>query len=137
MIEKPQGYVLDTWAIIAYLEGELAGAEVRRLILAAPLTGTPLLMSVINAAEVWYTFARETSAARADQSLVELQQAGISFWPADLEMARVAAKFKAAHRMSLADCFATALAESQQAALVTGDPEFKQVEHEVKIVWLQ
>lgn len=136
MIEKPRGYVLDTWAIIAYLEGELAGAEVRRLILTSPLTGTPLLMSVINAAEVWYTIARETSAARADQSLVEIQQAGISFWPADLEMARAAAAFKAAHRMSLADCFAAALAQTQRAELVTGDPEFKQVEGKIKLVWL-
>jgi hypothetical protein len=38
--------------------------------------------------------------------------------------------------MSLADCFAAALAQQKQAAVYTGDPEFKAVEDEVKVVWL-
>ena len=136
MAHIPDGYVLDAWSVMAYLEGEPAGAEVRSLIAAANISGAPLLMSVVNAAEVWYTIARESNAARADQGLAELRQVGIRFWPADMEMALAAARFKAAHRMSLADCFAAALAEAQQVALVTGDPEFSQVERAVKIVWL-
>jgi predicted nucleic acid-binding protein len=39
-------------------------------------------------------------------------------------------------RLSLADCFAAALAFIEEAELVTGDPEFKQVEGEVKIEWI-
>jgi PIN domain nuclease of toxin-antitoxin system len=38
--------------------------------------------------------------------------------------------------MSLADCFCAALAEEKKADLYTGDPEFKAVEKEVRIVWL-
>jgi predicted nucleic acid-binding protein len=38
--------------------------------------------------------------------------------------------------MSLADCFATALAKQQKAEVYTGDPEFRAVEDEIKIVWL-
>jgi predicted nucleic acid-binding protein len=38
--------------------------------------------------------------------------------------------------MSLADCFAAALARDRKASLYTGDPEFKAVEGEVKIVWI-
>lgn len=33
--------------------------------------------------------------------------------------------------------FAAALAKSRKAELVTGDPEFKQVEDEIKIGWLK
>ena len=54
----------------------------------------------------------------------------------DLELAREAARFKAVKKMSYADCFAAALARKQQAELVTGDPEFREVEDEIKIVWV-
>jgi predicted nucleic acid-binding protein len=38
--------------------------------------------------------------------------------------------------MSFADCFAAALAKQKKALLLTGDPEFKQVETQVTIDWL-
>jgi hypothetical protein len=38
--------------------------------------------------------------------------------------------------MADADCFAVALARPKKAELYTGDPEFKVVEKEVKVVWL-
>jgi len=60
----------------------------------------------------------------------------IQITSADLDQARQAAEFKAARRMSYADCFAAALAKSRKAELVTGDKDFKQVEDEVKIHWL-
>jgi predicted nucleic acid-binding protein len=39
--------------------------------------------------------------------------------------------------MSLADAFAAALARETKAELVTGDPEFKPLEKEIKIHWLK
>ena len=33
--------------------------------------------------------------------------------------------------------FAAALAEEKKAELVTGDPEFKALEKEIKVVWLR
>jgi len=38
--------------------------------------------------------------------------------------------------MSYADCFAAALAKYRRVVLVTGDKEFKEVEKDVKILWL-
>jgi predicted nucleic acid-binding protein len=38
--------------------------------------------------------------------------------------------------MRLADAFAVALAKEKKAQLVTGDPEFKAVEKEIRIQWL-
>lgn len=38
--------------------------------------------------------------------------------------------------ISYADAFALATALEQNAALVTGDQEFRQVEHLVKVVWV-
>jgi predicted nucleic acid-binding protein len=133
---KPKAYVLDTWAIMAYMGDEPAGPTVEALILDAHESVVPLLMSVANVAEVWYTFAREMTAAEADQALIELRQLGIEFLDVTLAQALQAAKFKAKHKMSLADCFAAALAVEHKAELVTGDAEFKEVDSSVRIVWL-
>jgi hypothetical protein len=55
-----------------------------------------------------------------------------------LELVRQAAVFKATKKMSYADCFAAALAKTKNAELVTGDPEFKVTEGELrKIRWLR
>ncbi|HOW64450.1 MAG TPA: PIN domain-containing protein [Candidatus Paceibacterota bacterium] len=42
----------------------------------------------------------------------------------------------ATKKMAYADCFAAALAKAENAELVTGDPEFKEVEKEIRIAWL-
>jgi predicted nucleic acid-binding protein len=57
--------------------------------------------------------------------------------PVDLELAELAADYKAARKLALADAFAAALAKHKKAELVTGDQEFKQVEGEIKIAWLR
>ncbi|MEY2408193.1 MAG: uncharacterized protein QOF48_863 [Verrucomicrobiota bacterium] len=49
----------------------------------------------------------------------------------------IAADFKARFKISLADAFAAALAKEKKAALVTGDPEFKALETEIKIDWIK
>ncbi|MCX6375220.1 MAG: hypothetical protein NTU88_04140 [Armatimonadetes bacterium] len=44
---------------------------------------------------------------------------------------------KARYAISLADCFAAALAQDLDCPLVTGDPEFKKLEGMLKIEWLR
>lgn len=48
-----------------------------------------------------------------------------------------AAIYKATKKMSYADCFAAALAKIRKIELVTGDPEFKELQNEIKIFWLK
>jgi len=136
MARRPKALVLDSWSVIAYLEDEPAGQRVADLIAGAHEDGTPIRMTVVNAGEVWYILARETSIADADQSITELRGLGIEFVEADWKLTREAAGFKAKYKMSYADCFAAALAKEQKADLATGDPEFKQVEGDVKIHWV-
>lgn len=47
-----------------------------------------------------------------------------------------AAELKARFAMSYADTCAVASAIEQNATLVTGDPEFRQVENLVRILWI-
>ncbi len=54
----------------------------------------------------------------------------------DRDLALKAAKIKAKHAISYADCFAIALAQIKNGIVITGDPEFKKAEGIVHISWL-
>jgi predicted nucleic acid-binding protein len=136
MARKPKVVVLDSWATIAYLEDEASAERVADIIADAHEEEIPLLMSVVNAGEVWYIIARESSVADADASINQLRDLGIEFVDADWNLAKDAGYFKSKNNMSFADCFAAALAKQRKAHLATGDPEFKQVESEIAINWL-
>jgi predicted nucleic acid-binding protein len=137
MARKPRAIVLDSWAVMAYLEDEATAEKVADIIADAHEERIPLLMTVVNAGEVWYILAREATVAEADASIRQLRQLGIEFVNADWDLAHDAGGFKAKHKMSFADCFAAALAKQRKAHLVTGDQEFKQVEADVIITWLK
>ncbi len=136
MTRKAKAIVLDSWAILAYFEDEPAAERVADIIADAHEEDIPLSMSVVNLGEVWYIIAREASEAEANRSIIELRQLGIKFVDADWDLAYEAAGLKSKRKMSFADCFAAALAKQKKAHLITGDPEFKQVEQALTIVWL-
>lgn len=66
-----------------------------------------------------------------------LQGLPSDFHPTTRDIADTAADFKARFKISLAAAFAVALANEKKAELVTGDPEFKPLDKEVKINWLK
>jgi len=45
-------------------------------------------------------------------------------------------KLKASCRIAYADCFAATLSLKLRATLVTGDPEFRQLEEKIPIQWI-
>ncbi|HEX9812698.1 MAG TPA: type II toxin-antitoxin system VapC family toxin [Burkholderiales bacterium] len=137
MARRPKAVVLDSWAVLAYLEDEEPGHVVAKIIVDAHEHGTSLLMTTINIGEVWYILAREVSETDAEHAIRDLKQLGVEFIDADWDLTRVAAGFKAKRRMSYADCFAAALAKVHKAELITGDKEFRQVENDVRIRWLE
>src|SRR5437868_2121020 len=136
MPKKPKAIVLDSWAVIAYLEDEPAAERVADIISDAHEQGIPLLMTVVNAGEVWYIVAREASASDAEASIKQLRDLGIEFVNADWDLSKDAGYFKSRNKMSFADCFSAALTRQRKAHLATGDREFKQVEEEITIDWL-
>ena len=128
--------VLDSYSLIAYIEGEAGKDTMIEIFRAARDSDKTLLLSVVNWGEVYYITLREAGRERADEVAHLISTLPIQIVPADLELAKQAAEFKSKHKMSYADCFAAALAKLRKAELVTGDKEFKQVEGELKIQWL-
>jgi predicted nucleic acid-binding protein len=132
----PSAPVLDSHALLKLLLDE-PGAETVSLILEkAGQRDQPVHMTEVNYAEVQYTVRRRDGDAAWASIANELRAAPIEFHPADRRLADVAADFKTRHRLSLADAFAAALAKERKTELVTGDPEFKPLEKEIKINWL-
>jgi ribonuclease VapC len=131
--------VLDSWALIAFFEDEPAADDVEKLLQQAADEKHKLLMSVVNWGEVYYNTMREVSQEAAEQKAQEIAALPIDIIGVsdDLTLAKQAAIFKATHKMAYADCFAAALAKQKNAELVTGDREFKAVEKEIKINWLE
>ena len=131
--------VLDSHALMALFNDEPGADYVERLLLKAEEGNPKLFMCVVNWGEIYYSVMRGASPELAEEKAKEIAGMPIELVPVagDLQLVRQAAIFKATKKMSYADCFAAALAKLRNAELVTGDPEFKAVEGEIKIGWLR
>lgn len=111
-------FCLDSWAVLAWLDGD----EPAAMAIDEPLKRERPAMSWINLVEVHYRTARDHGKDEADRVLDELRPRITEHLPGVSAM-RAAANLKAEHPMALADCVAVALAASEGATLLTGDPE--------------
>ena len=128
--------VLDSWALLCYLEQEPGFEKMIDLFEKAVESSKPLLMCIVNWGEVYYQVLRQFGDQKAQEIEQLIQTLPITLVEADKELTREAARIKATKRMAYADCFAVALTRLKKAALYTGDPEFKVVEKDIKVVWL-
>jgi len=133
---KSQRYVLDSYALMAYLQNEAAAGQVDDLLLQATKGDVSLHMSLINLGEIAYLVERQHGAVQCERVLGKLELFPLALEEITLKRVRSAAHVKASHLISYADAFAVALAQELDAAIVTGDPEFKQVESVVRVSWL-
>jgi predicted nucleic acid-binding protein len=94
-------------------------------------------MNDINIGEVYYILFRKRGPEKADYFLQTiLQSLPIVVVSSDFDDVIEAAKIKAEHPLSFADCFAAATAKKNNSVIMTGDPEFKKIEDFVAIEWL-
>jgi len=128
--------VLDSWALLAYLDGEPAAQEVRRTLQRARKKQVVLLFSIINYGECLYIIEREHGLQQAQRAAGIIDQLALRVMPADRPLVFEAAHIKAHYPVSYADAFSIALAKQNSARVMTGDPEFSAVESEVPVQWL-
>ena len=129
--------VLDSYAVLAYLFRERGHEAVVALLEKTAESGRNAFIAAPNWAEIRYQVQRKTSSARWEGEIRDkLLALPIEVVAATQELAEAAGAIKAEKKMSLADCFAAALAKAHKAEVYTGDPEFKAVENEITIVWI-
>jgi len=108
---------LDSWAILAWLDGEEpARARVEEL-----LAGRPVV-SCINLVEVAYRVERDHGRAAADETVAALRTSLAPELPGTVRMIE-AARLEARAPIALAGCFAAVTAGAHGVPLLTGDPE--------------
>jgi ribonuclease VapC len=94
-------------------------------------------MNDINVGETYYILARERGRERAEYFLnIILPSLPITVLGNSLQEVIQAAVIKSEYPISYADAFVVATAQREGATIITGDPDFKQVEDLVKIEWL-
>jgi predicted nucleic acid-binding protein len=130
-------FVLDTFALLAYLQDEPGAARVETLLENASREKCRLFVSIINLGEMLYIIERRNGVAVAQDALALIRQLPIEILPADEQMVFAAAHIKASHALSYADAFAVAAAAHEGAVILTSDPEFKSIESLAAIEWLE
>ena len=130
---KATAYVLDSFAVLAYLAAEAGMPRVREVLRDASAGRCSVYLSLINLGEVAYIVERERGLARAQETLGLIDQLPIQVLPASREVVMAAAHVKAEYPMAYADAFAVAAAKNLDAVILTGDPEFDAVKDLVHV----
>lgn len=126
--------VLDSYALLAFLEKEGAYARIQDLL---ATEDAPVFMNAVNVGEVFYILSRQRGDRAAEYFLsVVLPGLPISVLDNSFDNVIAAARLKAKHALSFADCFAAATAIRENAVLVTGDPEFRKLGKAVTVEWI-
>jgi predicted nucleic acid-binding protein len=128
--------VLDSFAVLAFLFAEPGHEKVLAVLEKAAEADSALLIAAPNWAEVRYIVERKVGFATWREVRARLLGLPLEIVSAGQELSELAGELKVAKKMSLADCFAAALAKREKAEIYTGDPEFKAMEREIKVVWL-
>jgi len=133
---EPGRYVLDSFALLAYLEDEAGAGRVHAVLAVAQQGLVSVWMSIVNYGEVVYITEREQGLFAAQRAIAAMDQLPMSLVDADRKLTLSAARVKAHHGISYADAFAVAVAQAKRATVLTGDPEFRKVEALVATDWL-
>jgi predicted nucleic acid-binding protein len=112
--------VLDANALYRFLTGGPGADVVSRLFRDGRDAEQPLLMSVVNWGEVYYTTARGHGFTETGKIMDRVRMLSLTILDADGSVTAKAARLKAGHGLPCADCFAAATVE-MGGVLVTSD----------------
>lgn len=121
MSENGKRFLLDTSALLTFIEGEEGAERVEAI-----LRTTQSLIPWTALMEVRYITERERGSAEADQRYALLRALDAELlWSVDERVLLRAAHFKASYRLSFADAIIAAYAVLADAVLVHKDPEYE------------
>jgi predicted nucleic acid-binding protein len=133
-----RAYVLDSFALLAYLQGEAGMPRVRTVLEDAEARRSVAYLSLINLGEVLYITEREQGLEQAQRALGAVEQSPLEIVAVERTTVLAAAHIKARFPVSYADAFAVVTAQDQGAVILTGAPEFESIADAglVAVEWL-
>lgn len=135
-MQENEKYVLDSHAVLCFFYGEAGAKRVKALLKSAQGGETKIWMSWINAGEVYYSLYRNQGKSSAEHAIALLKTYPIQWVEINEKNVFAAAELKALHPIAYADCFVATIALQNRATVITGDPEFKELEKKISIEWL-
>ncbi|MBS3906327.1 MAG: type II toxin-antitoxin system VapC family toxin [Syntrophaceae bacterium] len=129
-------YIFDSHALLKFFQKEKGYEKVVHLLQGIKKTGVPKYINAINLGKIIYSTKKEFGDQKKLEVLANIERLNFTILPIPNRLIFQAAEYKAQYALSYADCFVLASAVEHKAMLVTGDPEFKKVEHLVDIVWI-
>jgi len=124
-------FVLDTSALLAYIENEPGSNEIEGLFNRALDSEAILFVSSVSYIEVFYISWREQGEEVAIERLELLDDLPLHQEPLAESLIEIVGEIKVKGAMSFADCCIAGLAKLKQATLVHKDPEYEQIENEI------
>ncbi len=129
-------YVLDSFALLAYLNGESGEERVEEVLSLGEKHECRILLCLINLGEVLYITERHRGLVQAQKVLALIDSLPLDILEPDRELVLEAAHIKAQYTLSYADAFVAATALREHGNVITGDPEFQEVESIIQVEWL-
>jgi ribonuclease VapC len=129
-------FIFDSHALLKFFQKEKDYEKVIHLLEEIKRSGVTKYINAINLGEIIYATKREFGDQKKLEVLANIERLNFTVLPIPNNLIFQAAEHKAQYNISYADCFALASAIEHKAILVTGDPEFKKVEHLVEIMWV-
>lgn len=134
---NPSPYILDAFALIAYLEDEPGAERIDKVFQEVEDNKAHVFLSIINLGEVIYNTERRYGLAKAQDTLALIQRLPIGVLPADNQTVLAAAHIKANYPISYSDAFVVVAAQKLNGTIMTGDPEFQDITELARIEWLK
>ncbi|MBN2092959.1 type II toxin-antitoxin system VapC family toxin [candidate division KSB1 bacterium] len=129
-------FVLDTSAVMTFLENEAGADRVADLFEQAETGAINLFLSFVTFTEIYYITIQKRGKEFAEHRMDALETLPVKRIESNVKIGKIAGDFKAAYRVSFADAWIAALAKNKNATLVHKDPEFECLESQLKIIKL-
>ena len=130
-------YVLDSSALIRYIDGESGGDRVKEILKECVKRRVEVWISAVQWGEIAGNLRKRLGAAHEERILSSILPSEVRIVPVNGERAVHAAELRVDHKLAYADCFALELAtDSPDHVLVTADFEFKSVDRVARIEFL-
>ena len=133
---EDKNYVLDSSAFFTLFEDEKGAEIVQELLERAKKEEVAIFVCFATFTEVFYITFREKEQEEARKRVKLMSRLVITRVESSEELGLIAGRLKATHKLSFADAWIAATAIVYDSTLVHKDPEFEQLEDEVKLLKL-
>lgn len=127
MKEDKEIFILDTSAILTYIEDEEGAEYVENLLVTAEKGDVVIYVCFISLTEVFYITMQEKDESEASSRIRLIQSLAVRIEESSESLNLGAGRIKATNSISLADAYIAGLCQELGGALVHKDPEFEKL----------